>query len=321
MSSVYELNVYEPFTYERVARSIMCLGIELTILNQRQNLATATSERKGVFFYADEGIPTPRPLTILAWGSLCSLFPIHGVHLGEGTVMAPRLKDSHFLIPFMPALLSGDPSEDGLSPISNLHTRNPESNRPIHGYPHLGSPRESGAIEIEMIRSADEMVDNFRYESMHDIHAIPLTALISRVYPVPPLWADLNQGWQYGMIQHSSVSGWRLRDPMQMLARHGIPLLNRHVHAKLWPGAFINRLMFRFLSPNAIRVWASEYNRCAQLLHNVEYHSVIESDADKLRTQLANLNEIEEERETTSRIKRKSRQRAFAEVMKDVKFF
>src|SRR5262249_38216145 len=73
---------------------------------------------------------------------------------------------------------------------------------------------------------------------------------------IPPLWAEVGQGWQYGIIQPINSFAITLRDPMINLAQNGILEL-RHGGRN---APQIRRLMLRFLDPVAARNWAISYS-------------------------------------------------------------
>jgi hypothetical protein len=72
---------------------------------------------------------------------------------------------------------------------------------------------------------------------------------------LPPMWADIDDGWQFGIDQHITGLTCTPRLPVEMLAKYGIP----------WPRFFrpqwhLRRVLFRFHSILSVKEWAKQFS-------------------------------------------------------------
>ena len=259
-------------TPESWAKSVGLLAIEITLLSADQNLMPDKSAEKGFFFFSDSGIPLPRPITAVAWASLLNYDPIWGF-VGKEWAMY----DHRFILPFLPPGLKDDPADITLSRQSNLHTKNEQ-----------GQIDWGLAMFYDLTLFGMNRADiNIRYfnKFMYRVNDVPYA------YPVPPLWADFNEGFQFGYVQpnHSLT----MREPFERLAAHGIPLVNRLSH-KQWPIDPIRRLMFRFFSTAAGYSFAQAYLNATRNVTGEAY----EQDMARFRKQLHDLYESRKPKKT-----------------------
>lgn len=221
-------------------QSVCSLVFEITQLNQSSNLLPEASTLRGHYFFADHGIPKPRPCTALAWASLCFFGPIQA----EESI---DLQSGHFLIPFLPKIAGHDEVNQSLPRQSKLHEKDSE-NRIRWGAVYIGDA-SSGRI-IEQLPHGQRVAKEWGVK-----HKTSTLSELSH-NSIPPLWAEINSGWQFGVIQSLPAFPVSLRDPMIELSKHGIP--ETRFGGIGCPR--INRLLFRFLDIMAARAWAKAYS-------------------------------------------------------------
>lgn len=240
--------------------SAIALAYEITQLHYDSNLLTDAASKRGEYFFADAGIPTPRPATIVAWASLCAFGPIQGVTNALRTRSSPyHLTSGLFLLPFLPKLRLNEDTNLSLSRMSKAHVLDPSGR--IRWGPCLIAESSTGAI-IQTLSDGSTSARSWQ------AHAPDSPLLRGHLDPslgqhrVPPLYSYTGEGWQFGIIQNLPSMAITLRDPFNELARHGIPELARLNGAGSLPR--VTRLLFRFLDIRSARKWAGGYASAAE---------------------------------------------------------
>jgi hypothetical protein len=247
-----------PFTIGHWMKSMMMLGLELHAVNFQNNLMSDAAIAHGQHFFADDGIPRPRPITFLAWASLCSMEPIGGWVGDYGKGYYPfRASEGRFILPFLPKLLSMDNVQSSLIRNSKAHIRD------AHDRIRWGSIYIAEAADGDII------------DTIHDGQLNPKTWVdvnrgrqpYGESVGIPPMWAEEGSGWDFGAIQWS-LPGMNIsfRTPYENLAEHGMIQLSR-ITPQSYRNQFYNvrRLMFRFINEGSLQEWARRYSVCANM--------------------------------------------------------
>lgn len=240
------MSTEKSLTLESWRRSVAALAYQLSQLSSRSNLLGEAGTERGRYFFSDAGVPLPRPCTITAWASLCSLGPSNGTirHIDGAKILYNPLTQP-FLIPFLPKIRHGEDSSQSLARTSRHQVKN--SLGDIRwGKIYVANPL-TGGIEEEFSHGAISAKLFFEYRN-HYFSIAP--------FRVPPLWAMNGSGWQFGIIQAHPSLNFTLRDPMIELAKNGFPELS--AAGDLSPK--VNSLLIRFLTIESAKSWANAFS-------------------------------------------------------------
>ena len=226
-------------TLDNWVRSVICLAYEIHNAGPAHSLLGGPALERSEYFFSDEGVPIPRPCTAIAWASLCAFGPVNlpGFKITEG----------NFLLPFLPKIRYGEEVNQSLIRTSKAHSKDSFDNI-RWGNVFIGDSKNGQIIE-QLAHGA------FPAKAwMRDSDRARFSAYTGQ-HPIPPLYAYIGEGWQFGVIQNLASMPVTLRDPFIELAKHGVPVLGSipNVH-------HIRRLLFRFLEISSARRWATGYS-------------------------------------------------------------
>lgn len=113
-----------PFNIIDWRRSVVSLAIEIAHLKHKRNQMTTAAQARGEYFFADSGVPVPRPCTALAWASLCAFGPASGKWNVESSSLVPfSLTEGRFVLPFLPKVLLNEEASHSLARQSKIHVK------------------------------------------------------------------------------------------------------------------------------------------------------------------------------------------------------
>lgn len=234
-------------TLDNWVKSVVCFAHEIHNAGPAHSLLGQPALDRDEYMFSDEGIPIPRPCTALAWASLCAFGPVNmpGFKITEGA----------FLLPFLPKIRYGEETNQSLIRTSKAHQKDSFDNI-RWGNVFIGDSKNGQIIE-QLTHGAYPAKawmaesDRARFNAHDGQH------------PIPPLYAYIGEGWQFGVIQNLPSMPVTLRDPFIELARHGIPILGSI------PNVYnIRRLLFRFLEIGSARRWATGYSAAMLALND-----------------------------------------------------
>ena len=260
------MTLYRAFTLESWRRSIASLAFQLTQLSHVNNLFGTAGTESGKFLFSDSGVPLPRPCTILAWASLCTVNSLRNrVDLKTHCHYSPDIFRSPFILPFLPKIRHGEDTNQSLVRSSRHHSKN-----------------SLGDIRWGKIYLADSFDGTLKEEFSHGAYSVSHLSTHERAstrlatpFPIPPLWAAHGSGWEFGMHQPFESVTFTLRDPMIELAKHGIPERTASPNAPL-----VRSILTRFLEVSSAAIWARAYSR--------SLHAII-NDPDSITTDFQGL--------------------------------
>lgn len=267
--------------------SVGAFGIEIGIIKSSKNRFTEQAEKRGEFFLLDEDIPLPRPCTALAWASLCMI---------ERAQKRTRFWDQHVAIPILPVLRPDDAQSLSLSRQSKAHIKD-EDGRIFWGLACIGDSL-TGDVLFETKRTdfIAGQVSKYTLTSYR-------IGWRNYIWPIPPLWANYGESWQFGVVQHPKAPAMQLRTPFEMLAERGIPLTHN------FPTPTINRLLFRFANPHAVIRWMRAYADAMDAIsYQDSWREVILADQEKLKQEIRTLLE-QRRKEAESKLESKTGKR------------
>lgn len=256
-------------TPEQLTASACALSAQIHVAGLTSNLLGDAAQTRGEIFLTDAKIPIPRVSTILAWASAFSIGPAAGYYR-RLTPSSPLsfvpfdLRDGYFLIPFLPKIRGGEDTTYSLSRASGAHKKS------VLNHISWGQIYIADSSTGEIIEELDHGQVPISEWLTHKVAGRDRSSL-------PPLWADFDDGWQFGVDQFIPGLTITPRTPVEMLAKNGIPWV-RHFR----PHWHIKRLLLRFHSLPSARLWAKGFSSS---IHNWTA-SAMDEDSATLLTEL-----------------------------------